>query len=64
VGKIIMPIKPGEKVPDSGIYQDTKSGERTTLVKVKIAPPTPQPGGKWKEVVDTNPKDRSSSKKR
>jgi len=49
-------VKPGQKVPDSGIYRDTKSGERTTLVRGKTAPPTPESGGKWKEVVDTNPK--------
>ena len=53
-------IKPGQKVPDSGIYRDPKSGERTTLVRGKIAPPTPQPGSKWHEVVDTNRNDRSS----
>jgi hypothetical protein len=53
-------VKPGQKVPDSGIYRDTKSGDRTTLVHNKIAPPTSQPGAKWREVVDTNPRDRSS----
>jgi hypothetical protein len=49
-------VKPGQKVPDSGIYRDTTSGERATLVKGKIAPPTDSPGGKWREVVDTNPR--------
>jgi hypothetical protein len=53
-------IKPGQRVPDSGIYKDTASGERTTLVKGKTAPPTPERGGRWREVVDTNPRDRSS----
>jgi hypothetical protein len=53
-------IKPGQRVPDSGIYRDTKSGERSTLVRGKTAPPTPEAGGKWREVIDTNPKDRSS----
>ncbi len=49
-------VGPGQKVPDSGIYQDTQSGERSTLVKGKRAPPTPEPGGKWREIIDTNPK--------
>jgi hypothetical protein len=53
-------VPPGGKVPDSGIYRDTKSGERATLVRGKTAPPTPTRGGKWVEVIDTNPYDRSS----
>ncbi len=53
-------IKPGQTVPDSGIYRDVVSGERTTLVRGKVAPPTPGPGGKWREEVDTNPTDRAS----
>ena len=53
-------VKPGQTVPDSGIYRDTKSGERSTLVRGKTAPPTPEAGGRWREVVDTNPKDRGS----
>ena len=56
-------IKPGQTVKDSGIYRDTKSGERTTLVRGKTAPPTPERGGIWKEVVDTNPNDRSSKRR-
>ena len=53
-------IKPGQTIKDSGIYRDSKSGERTTLVRGKTAPPTPERGSSWKEVVDTNPRDRSS----
>jgi hypothetical protein len=49
------PIKPGQKVQDSGIYKDD-SGKRSTLVKGEPAPPTSKPGEKWKQVVDTNPK--------
>jgi hypothetical protein len=49
------PIKPGQKVQDSGIYQDT-SGKRATMTKGEPAPPTSKPGEKWKQVVDTNPK--------
>lgn len=53
-------VRPGQKVPDSGIYRDSSSssGERATLVRGKTAPPTERPGGKWREVVDTNPHDR------
>jgi hypothetical protein len=57
-------LKPGEKVPDSGIYEDSRSKERTTLVRGKTAPPTSEPGSKWREVVDTNPRDKSSRKTR
>lgn len=47
-------VKPGQPVPDSGIY---KSGnQRTTLVENKTAPPTPKAGQKWTQVVNTNPK--------
>ncbi len=53
-------LRPGEKIRDSGIYRDTSSGERSTLVRGKTAPPTERPGGKWYEVVDTNPNDKSS----
>ena len=34
-------VKPGQKVQDSGIYKSTGSGEKTTLVKGRPAPPTP-----------------------
>lgn len=48
-------VKPGEKVPDSGIYEN-ECGDRTTLIEDKPAPPTPKPGQTWTQVVDTNPK--------
>ena len=48
-------IKPGEKVPDSGIYQSSKSKQKATMVEGEPAPPTPQKGEKWKQKVDTNP---------
>jgi len=48
------PIKPGQKVKDSGIYIDG-SGKRSTMVKGEPAPPTSKKGQKWKQVVDTNP---------
>lgn len=53
-------IKPGQRVPDSGIYRDSSSGERSTLVRGKTAPPTEHRGGRWREIIDTNPNDRSS----
>ena len=46
--------KPGEKVPDSGIYQSSKSKQKSTMVKGEQAPPTPQKGETWKQIVDTN----------
>ncbi len=49
-------VKPGAKVPDSGIYQSSKSNQRATMVKNEPAPPTPEKGEIWKQVVDTNPK--------
>lgn len=48
-------VKPGAKVPDSGIYKDTKTGIRSTLVKGEPAPPTQKKGGHWVQVIDTNP---------
>jgi len=47
-------VTPGHKVPDSGIYESDKSHQRSTLVKNEPAPPTPQKGETWKQVVDTN----------
>jgi hypothetical protein len=46
-------VKPGKIVQRSGIYRDPKSGERTTLVQGKVAPPTPEPRSKWVERDDT-----------
>lgn len=47
-------VKPGQKVPDSGIYKSSNSGIKSTLVKGEPAPPTPKRGEKWKQIVDTN----------
>ena len=49
-------VKPGSKVPDSGIYKEVGGSKRATLVKGEPAPPTSTKGTKWKQVVDTNPK--------
>lgn len=48
-------IKPGTKVPDSGIYKEVGGPKRSTLVKGEPAPPTTKKGSGWKQVVDTNP---------
>ncbi|MCE3236106.1 MAG: YjzC-like protein [Vampirovibrio sp.] len=50
-------LKPGEIVPDSGIYQDVMSGQRATMVKGEHAPPTQEQGSAWQQVIDTNPDD-------
>lgn len=49
-------VKPGQEVPDSGIYQSSISKTKATMVKGENAPPTPQKGEVWKQVTDTNPK--------
>ena len=48
-------LRPGQIVDRSGIYRDNTTGETTTLVKGKVAPPTPRAGGHWQEVVDSHP---------
>lgn len=49
-------MPPGKPVPDSGIYQSSRSGTRATMVKNEPAPPTPLKGEKWRQVIDTNKK--------
>jgi len=46
-------VRPGAKVPRSGIYQDSLSQRRATLVKGEPAPSTPHKTGCWQQVVDT-----------
>jgi hypothetical protein len=46
-------VHPGAKVPRSGIYQDSLSQRRATLVKGEPAPPTPYKASRWQQVVDT-----------
>lgn len=48
-------VRPGQSVPDSGIYKSSKSGVRATMVAREPAPPTPKRGETWKQVVNTNP---------
>ena len=45
-----------ERDQDSGIYKSTKSKQKATMVKGEPAPPTPDKGEKWVQIVDTNPK--------
>ena len=52
-------VRPGHKVPDSGIYKESNSGRRATLVLGEPAPPTPNKGGIWKQVVATNTNKKS-----
>jgi hypothetical protein len=46
-------VRPGAKVPRSGIYQDSLSQRRATLVRGEPAPPTPHKASHWQQVVDT-----------
>lgn len=57
-------VPPGGSVPDSGIYKDSSSGDRATLVRGKTAPPTDKSGAVWRQVADTNPRDRTSKPRR
>jgi hypothetical protein len=50
-------IRPGDIVPDSGIYEDIENGQRATLVKGEHAPPTREKDSAWMQVIDTNPDD-------
>ena len=47
-------VKSGGIIPDSGIYESTRSKQTTTLVKGKVAPPTPYKNESWLQIVDTN----------
>jgi hypothetical protein len=49
-------ITPGQKVPDSGIYESTKTKKRSTMVKGESAPPTQKKGEQWVQIIDTNKK--------
>ncbi len=51
-------VRPGQTVPDSGIYV-TQSGRRATLVRGEPAPPTGNAFEWWTQVIDTNPFDRA-----
>lgn len=56
-------VRPGETVPDSGIYEARTTHAalgRSTLVKGKTAPPIEGPNAYWVQVFDTNPDDASS----
>lgn len=66
-------VRPGQKVPDSGIYEarvpngDGTFGEplqEATCVRGDTAPPVIQPSAVWVQKVDTNPDDPSSQRLR
>lgn len=50
---------PGDRVPDSGIYQNVQSGDRVTVNRGNPFPPTPKPGQIYKPVHITDPGRRS-----
>ncbi len=50
------PIKPGQRVPESGIYESSKSHQRATFDKNETASPTPLKHEEWKAKIITNPK--------
>lgn len=45
--------KPGEKVPESGIYKPSKGTGDVTCVKGEPFPPSQKPGTTYTEVVRT-----------
>lgn len=47
-------VKPGQTVPDSGIYESSISKIKATMVEGESAPPTPKKGEIWKQKIDTN----------
>lgn len=54
----VAPLKPREKIKESGIYVSTKTRQRTTLDKNETASPTRKPGEKWVMEIPTDPKKR------
>ena len=49
-------LNPGEKAPDSGQYQNSKTKTEVTVVKGKQLPPTPAKGQGYKLVDPTKHK--------
>jgi hypothetical protein len=54
--KLSTRYEPGDTVPDSGIYQNTTTGDRVTVNRGDPFPPTPGPGQSYRPVVLTDPK--------
>lgn len=50
--------KPGTEVPESGIYVNPTTGERTTCVSGEPFPPTSREDQCWQPEIPTDPKDR------
>lgn len=51
--------EPGDRVPDSGIYVNVRTGDRVTVNRGDPFPPTPKPGQTYKPVTLTDPNRRS-----
>ncbi len=49
--------KPGEEVPQSGIYKNPITGEKTTCVKGEPFPPTSEKGQCWQIEIPTHPEE-------
>jgi len=49
---------PGKPVPDSGIYQNTKTGDRVTVNRGDPFPPTPGPNQSYRPEKLTDPHHR------
>jgi hypothetical protein len=50
-----MANKPGDRVPDSGIYRNPKTGDTTTVQQGDKFPPTAKPQQGWVRKVLTDP---------
>ena len=49
---------PGKPVPDSGIYRNTKTGDRVTVNQGDPFPPTPGPNQSYRPEKLTDPQHR------
>src|SRR5262245_42787579 len=57
----VLTAKPGERVPESGIYQATKSGRRTSLKEGQRTPMPPLLDESWVRIVDPHKLRKSPS---
>lgn len=49
---------PGDRVPDSGIYRNVRTGDRVTVNAGDRFPPTPKPGQTYRPERLTDPQRR------
>jgi YjzC-like protein len=49
---------PGDRVPDSGIYRNVRSGDRVTVNRGDRFPPTPKPNQSYRPERLTDPRHR------